>query len=282
MGYKKYTKEQELQIVEEYRQGVSADDLALKYGFKTRKSITDKVKKYFPDNYKEIFEENKTKRKGYSYKLEKIENEFDAYFLGLLMTDGYLVSGRNQVGIDLVDEDCIEFLSQSIGKTYNSYERNRAHEFNGKIIQDKQLIHRLLLTDKELVNNLKRYGIVEHKTLILSPPQLYQEEEKFIPYIIRGIIDGDGNFDVRSNTIGFRISTKSEAFAIWIKDVLENKMFMNDIKIHNNSNIFIVESYQRNNLVKLLTLCYNKPFGMMRKYNKIRETFRDYNNSISN
>lgn len=47
MGYKKYTKEQELQIVEEYRQGASADDLALKYGFKTRKSITDKVKNIF-------------------------------------------------------------------------------------------------------------------------------------------------------------------------------------------------------------------------------------------
>lgn len=33
--------------------------------------------------------------------------------------------------------------------------------------------------------------------------------------------------------------------------------------------------------MKLYALSYNKPFGMMRKYKKIGETFRDYNNSIS-
>lgn len=27
----------------------------------------------------------------------------------------------------------------------------------------------------------------------------------------------------------------------------------------------------------LIALSYNKPFGMMRKYNQITETFRDYN-----
>lgn len=282
MGYKKYSKEQELQIIEEYKQGASADELALKYGYKTRKSITDKIKKYYPDSYQDILNENKNKRKGYSYKLNKIENEFDAYFIGLLLTDGYLISGRNQVGIDLVDEDCISFLSNSIGKKYNTYERNRQHEYNGKLIQDKQSIHRLVLTDKELILNLQRFGIIEHKTYIIPSPKLLPEEEQFIPYIIRGIIDGDGTFDVRHNTIGFRISTKSSEFASWLKNVLENKMFMQDIKIHYNNNIYTIESYQKNNLIKLFTLSYDKPFGMMRKYNKIRETFRDYNNSISN
>ena len=54
MGYKKYSKEQELQIVEEYRQGVPVEILKEKYGFKTRKSITDKVKKYFPEEWENI------------------------------------------------------------------------------------------------------------------------------------------------------------------------------------------------------------------------------------
>nr|DAL45321.1 MAG TPA_asm: hypothetical protein [Caudoviricetes sp.] len=30
---------------------MSADNLAIKYGYKTRKSITDKIKKYFPNDY---------------------------------------------------------------------------------------------------------------------------------------------------------------------------------------------------------------------------------------
>lgn len=281
MGYKKYSTEQELKIIEEYRSGVSANDLAIKYGFKTRKSITDKIKKYFPDDYQKIIEENKNNKKGYCYKLEKINNEFDAYFIGLLLTDGYIVNGRNQLGIDLADEDCISFLSQVIGKSYNSYERNRSHQLDDKNIQDKSTMYRLLLSDKDLIANVERFGIVEHKTHIIPAPSLLPEEEKYIPYIIRGIIDGDGNFDVRDNTIGMRIATKSKDFAEWIKYALEEKMFFQDVQIHSNNNIYIIETYQILNIMKLYALSYNKSFGMMRKYRKIGETFRDYNNSIS-
>ena len=32
------------------------------------------------------------------------------------------------------------------------------------------------------------------------------------------------------------------------------------------------------NILKLIALVYNKPFGMNRKYNNLRKTFRDYNN----
>ena len=44
MGYKKYNKAVGLQIIEEYKQGVSVEVLREKYGYKTRKSITDKIK----------------------------------------------------------------------------------------------------------------------------------------------------------------------------------------------------------------------------------------------
>lgn len=280
MGYKKYSKEQELQIAEEYRQGVPVEILKEKYGFKTRKSITDKVKKYFPEEWENIKQQNKNNKKGYCYKLEKISNEFDAYFLGLLLTDGYIVSNRNQVGIDLADEDCIAFLSKTIGKNYNVYSSNRQHIQNNKIIEDKKDKYRLLLSDKELINNLKRFGVIEHKTNIIPEPQLLTEEEKYIPYIIRGIIDGDGNIDIRNNAVGFRICTKSLEFAKWIQKVLINKMFMQDIQINQNNNLYIIESYQIMNMLKLFALSYNKPFGMERKYKKIRETFRDYNNSF--
>ena len=198
-----------------------------------------------------------------------------------MLTDGYIVDGRNQLGIDLADEDCISFLSQVIGKSYNSYERNRSHQLDDKNIQDKSTMYRLLLSDKDLIANVERFGIVEHKTHIIPAPSLLPEEEKYIPYIIRGIIDGDGNFDVRDNTIGMRIATKSKDFAEWIKYVLEEKMFFQDVQIHSNNNIYIIETYQILNIMKLYALSYNKSFGMMRKYRKIGETFRDYNNSIS-
>lgn len=280
MGYKKYNEALDLQIIEEYKQGVSVEALREKYGYKTRKSITDKIKKYFPDEWEQIKEQNKNVRKGYCYKMEQLSSEFDAYFLGLLLTDGYITSGRYEVGLDLVDEDCISFISKIIGKKYNTYVSDRQHKYNGRIIKDKQLKYRIVLSDKDLVENLKRFGVIEHKTLIIPKPKLFPQEEKYIPYIIRGIIDGDGNIDARDNIIGFRIATKSLDFANWIKDVLTNKMFMLDIKIHYNNDIYVIETYQILNIYKLFILSYNKPFGMNRKYNKIRETLRDYNNSF--
>lgn len=269
MGYKKYSKEQEMQIVEEYKQGIPVEQLKEKYGYKTRKSITDKVKKYCSqEEFEQIKNNRNIIKKGYEYKLEKIQNEFDAYFIGLLLTDGYIIKDRNQVGIDLIDEDCISYLSKSIGKKYNKY-KGRENE------QEK---FRLVLSDKDLIQNIKRFGVIENKTDIIPAPQLLSEEEKFIPYLIRGIIDGDGNIDIRNNCVGFRIATKSKEFAEWIRYVLENKMFMQDISINNNSNIYIIETYQIQNFLKLFALSYSKPFGMMRKYIKIGETFRDYNN----
>ena len=44
MGYKKLSNEEEMQIVEEYRQGTPVNKLMAKYGYATKKSITDKVK----------------------------------------------------------------------------------------------------------------------------------------------------------------------------------------------------------------------------------------------
>lgn len=213
MGYKKLSNEQEIQIVEEYKNGTPCKILMNKYGFKTQKSITDKIKKHFPDSYKEIIAQGQYNRKKYHYTLKEIKSEFDGYFLGLLLTDGYVSLGnnnrkRNEVGIDLIDKDCISFLSQSIGKTYYQYESYQKNKFNQKAR------YRLVLEDEELVKNLQRFGVVPQKTKTLQPPKLYPQEEKFLPYIIRGIIDGDGS--VSSTSYGgaqFRIVTASLDFA---------------------------------------------------------------------
>ena len=120
----------------------------------------------------------------------------------------------------------------------------------------------------------------ENKTYTIKAPQLLKEEEKFIPYILRGIIDGDGCVSPTSyGGAQFFIVTMSEEFANWIVDVLENKLYMIDIhKRQTESGIWRIETSNQYNILKLIALVYNKPFGMMRKYNKLRKTFRDYNN----
>lgn len=277
MGTQRLSAEEEKQLVEEYRAGTSVQVLMKKYGFATKKSITDKVKKYYPEQYKDIVYEAKQNRKTWIYEIEKIDSEFDAYFLGLLLTDGYITRAR-EVGIEMTDEDCISFLSKVIGKNYNTYEPVSG---NPKI-QGKKLRHRLILSDINLVKQFERLGVVSNKTYTLQPPQLLPEEEKFIPYIIRGIIDGDGC--ITNTSYGapmFSIVSQSKDFAIWIKNTLTDKLYMQDIHLRQEKNgIWRIDSANQYNILKLIALCYDKPFGMSRKYIHLQKTFRDYNSDF--
>ena len=277
MGAQKLSKEQELALVQEYKEGASVQSLMAKYGYASKKSITDKVKKYFPQEYKEIIQQAQSNRKDFSYSISLIDNEFDAYFIGLLLTDGYIARDR-EVGLDLIDEDCIAFISKSIGKNdYAVYES--VSSFQNVNAQKK---YRILLSDRGLVQDLKRFGIVPNKTYTLQPPQLQNEEERFIPYIIRGIIDGDGCvFETSYGAPAFYIVTQSKDFAEWIVDTLTNKLYMNNIHMRINENgLYRIETAEQYNIFKLISLCYNKPFGMSRKYKKLRKMFRDYNNDF--
>ena len=70
----------------------------------------------------------------------------------------------------------------------------------------------------------------------------------------------------------------SEQFADWIISVLSNNFFMEDIhKRQSNAGLWRIETSNQYNILKLIALVYNKPYGMNRKYNILRKTFRDYN-----
>ena len=269
MGYKKLSKEQELQLVEEYKKGTPVIELMNKYGYKTKKSIIDKVKKYYPKEYKNIIKTAQDNRRGYNYSLDKITSPFDAYLVGLLLTDGYVLSDRDGVGLDMTDEDVISFVAKTIGTNYKSYE-------DGK----HKTKYRVLITVPGISQQVARFGIIPNKSLILPAPVLLNEEKQFLPYIIRGIIDGDGSVSKTSyGGAQFYICTMSEEFANWVAEVLRNNFFMDDIKIRiSEKGLYRIDTANQHNILKLIAIVYNKPFGMNRKYNYLRKTFRDYNN----
>lgn len=268
MGYKKLSNEMELQLIEEYRKGVPVKELMNKYGYKTKKSITDKIKKHYPDKYNDILNEAQISRKGYTYSLETISSPFDGYLVGLLLTDGYLLSDRDGLGLDMTDEDVISFVAKTIGTKYTKY------EYYGK--KDK---YRVLINIPGIKKQVERFGIIENKSLKIPAPILKDEEIQYLPYIIRGIIDGDGCVSPTSyGGAQFYIVTMSEQFADWIISVLSNNFFMEDIhKRQSKAGLWRIETSNQYNILKLIALVYNKPYGMNRKYNILRKTFRDYN-----
>lgn len=268
MGYKKLSESEERQLVEEYRNGTPVKELMSRYGYKTKKSITDKVKKYYPEEYQAIVSQAHTNRREYNYSLEKIASPFDAYLVGLMLTDGYVLSDKDGVGLDMTDKDVIEFVAKSIGGHYKEYPE-----------KNKKTRYRILIIQKGITEQIARFGVIKNKSYIIPKPQLLPEEEIYLPYIIRGIIDGDGC--ISPTTYGgsqFYIVTMSQEFAEWIVDILTTKFYMEDIHIRQREDgIFRIETANQYNILKLIALVYNKPFGMMRKYNQLRKTFRDYN-----
>lgn len=268
MGYKKLSKDQELQLIKEYKQGTPVIELMNKYGYKTKKSITDKIKKYYSENYEDIIKEARDNRRGYSYSLETISSPFDAYLIGLLLTDGYVLSDRDGIGLDMTDEDVISFVAKTVGTNYKKYQNpNKKDKF------------RVLITIPGIAKQVQRFGIIKNKSLIIPRPQLEKKEECFLPYMIRGIIDGDGCVSKTSyGGAQFYIVTMSEVFADWLIEILEQRFFMDDIhKRQNENGMWRIETSNQYNILKLIALVYNKPFGMNRKYNELRKTFRDYN-----
>lgn len=269
MGIKKISDEEEKTMVAEYIQGSSVSVLMQKYGFKSKKSITDKLKKHYPSEYKDLMIIAKNNRKNYHIDFEKINSEFNAYFIGLMITDGYIID-ENRFGIDLTDRDCIEFISKITNRGYKEYSSSK----NIGLPR-----YRIVFSDNDQIKNLKRFGVLPLKSLTLCPPRLLEEEIKFIPYIIRGIIDGNGCiYKTAGGSAAFYICTMSYDFAIWIKNILENNLFMKDISItKGNDGIWLIGTALQSNIFKLIVLVYDKPYGMSRKYLKLRETFRDYN-----
>jgi len=266
MGYKLHSTEEEKQMVQEYINGVPVQTLMVKYGYKTKKSITDKVKKYASVDAIQVARDN---RKTYKIEFDGVNNPFSAYFLGLMLTDGY-IQDAHKFGIDLTDEDCIAFLAKVTNREYKKYE---------PVDDTRKTRYRLIFSDEKSLEVLNKYGVIRNKSKVLHGPILTEEENKYLPYIIRGIIDGDGCiYKTSYGAPAMYVCSASYDFIIWVKSMLENRLYFKELSItQSETGLWRIDTANQQNILKLITLVYDKPYGMQRKYELLRETFRDYN-----
>lgn len=242
-------------IAQLYDEGISVTQLMDMYGYKTPKSITDIVKKenlnlirHGSDAYhrnKEVID------------FEFIDTPFKAYYLGLLLTDGYLTSGKTDVSIQMTDYDVIEFIANQT--------RSNITTINSKT---HSTTYRTSIYHSKYRNQLKRLGVIEKKSLVLYGPMLYDFEKHYIPYIFRGIIDGDGW--IRKDGKEFFICSASQQFIIWCYVELTN-LGMVDLNVNFSSSeqysgIYCLRSGLIENINILKQLIYDIPYGMSRKY----------------
>lgn len=256
----KVTRKDECKIADLYLHGLNSGEIAKLYGYKTRNSILQKLEKL--NVKRRDCNEIRIKNKSYyNFNFKEIDSVEKAYLLGLLLTDGYINIERNLVGIDLTDEDAIMFISDYINVNYTCIEpRGKA----------KLTKYRVIIYGSNYIGELGRLGVIKNKTFLTGGPKLSLEEEKYLPDVIRGIIDGDGW--IRKDGEEFFISSASEAFISWCYESLL-KLGFKDIKVKFCSNefngIYLIRTGRKENINILKNVIYKKPYGMMRKYNKL-------------
>lgn len=263
MCKRKLTIEQEIQLKEKYESGYQVKELMNIYGFKTKKSIYDIVTRRGGKmrTFQEALEVKNTRRK-VSFKI--IDEPFKAYFIGLMLTDGWV--HKNQICLSMTDKDVIEFVCSYFGKepTIINKGGNRKQQY------------RFVINSERIVNELKRFGVVERKSLTLQPPKLKKSEVQYINYLLRGVVDGDGW--IRKDAGEFFICSMSKDFLEWCKRVFENHYnFIPLNLIQGDKGIWTLRSSDERNMMLLYVHVYYSSFGMQRKYNKFVKRFREHN-----
>ena len=258
---KMISKSDELEIVKLYKEGLSSIKLAKMFGYKGKKSILEILEKHKVERRKSSYnqEENKTYK---NFSLNVIDSKEKAYFIGLMITDGYVNAERNYIGLDLTDFDVMLFISKFINvKLVPIKPKNKKHKVK----------YRITLYGKELVRESERFGVVPRKTFITKGCNLNPDEEVYLPYILRGMIDGDGW--VREDGKEFYISSASEQLIIWIKEFMINKLGFVDIDYtfipNEYKGIYWIRTAIQENIAILKEKIYDIPFGMNRKYDRL-------------
>lgn len=187
---KTMTVQDELLIVKLYNDGKSSPEILdqFKGKFKTTKTIIDILKKYKIDR-KEAWQYSSANHAAFA----NITTEKEAYALGIMITDGYVVPRGNsaQIGITCKDKYIAELISTVIGSSVIALKTEGVIMKtlpDGRVYRKSK--HYRAVTDSPFIlKNLANYGVVHRKSDKTYFPVISPE---LMPHMIRGLIDGDG------------------------------------------------------------------------------------------
>jgi len=126
------------------------------------------------------------------YYFNIIDTKEKAYWLGFLYADGYLSTNpieRINIAINDKDYELIESFARAIG--YN---------LQYKIINERENLIHIIISNRNLVKALKHHGIIVRKSNVIELPKLSSYE--FYLSFLLGFYDGDGTSKTSKITTG--------------------------------------------------------------------------------
>lgn len=143
-----------------------------------------------------------------------------AYVLGFILTDGCV--SHNTVSISQKDRYILDRIAEVLETDYPIVKRRNNKD---------SYIYYLNISRKEIVQDLRKYGVVPNKSRVVEFPDT---PDDCLPHLLRGIIDGDGN--VRQKGYGVRITTASFKFANGLFDVFNKRGYKTRITFEKSKN----------------------------------------------
>ena len=187
---------------------------------------------------------------------KSIDTEEKAYIFGLILSDGFI--SNTCLGFTLQEKD--KDVLQKIKITMNS-----KHKISYKTYTDRQNQNSLLISSKEIVDDLKTLGVKNNKSFDAHIP-FSKIPSELLRHVVRGIFDGDGSFSQNRPCIATSSLALKDCIIEWSEN---NYNYTPSITVQNNN----YRIYFRKPGFKVICDMYeNSNIYMDRKYN----TFLSY------
>lgn len=187
-----------------------------------------------------------------------------AYFLGYFWADGYILNNRNELRIEITQEDGLQVqnLFEKVGH-FNLLFRERKNRKPQMLFQ---------CTSKDVSSKLRSLGKYPHSL------ESHQKILEFIPkeyhiYFLRGLIDGDGCFYVTNKATQFSISNSYDFDWSYLVAYLQNNFNFNcKIQKRNNKEIAsLIRNSNQHEIYNFVKQIYENTDNIWldRKYKKV-------------
>lgn len=150
---------------------------------------------------------------------DRIDNQNKAYFLGLLLADGWVSNNCLSINLQERDKHILESFSKEL--VCNKPLKKLEYSKKNPNFSDQ---YSFSISSKHMINSLAYYNVVEQKSLSLEFPT--NLEFNLYRHMLRGYIDGDGT--ILKSTYDKRVSLVStESFCHHAKLLIENYLDIN-------------------------------------------------------
>lgn len=204
-----------------------------------------------------------------------INTEEDAYWLGFITADGYINETNKwlNIGLGEVDLEHLKKFLRYMQFTEEEIPQIIKQQFGGAYTRDN-IVYTITICGKQLVENLKQYGLFQCKSG-KEKPYICATPELEIAYI-RGLIDGDGY--IRSSQYGLGLVGSQEILQ-YVRRFLAEQLNWQEYEnkyIYPHGTIFKFAIGGKNNTLNILHLLYdNSHIYLNRKFELYRQYCRD-------